>query len=72
MSPDGLGRPSRGRLLTAAQVAATYFAGDDGWPSVTPRWIYQHVRPRVELARGVVRFYEADVEAWLESRRRAA
>lgn len=63
---------SRGRLLTAAEVGRRYFAGDDGVAAVSDRWIYQHVRPRVELARGVVRFYEADVEAWLESRRRAA
>jgi len=63
---------TRGRLLTAAEVGRRYFADDRGESAVSDRWIYQHVRPRVELARGVVRFYEADVEAWLESRRSAA
>ncbi|MFN9086714.1 MAG: hypothetical protein ACK6DP_05155 [Gemmatimonas sp.] len=63
---------SRGRLLTAGEVIARYFPAGDGERSVTPRWVYAHVFPRVDLARGVVRYYEADVEAWLESRRRAA
>jgi predicted DNA-binding transcriptional regulator AlpA len=31
------------------------------------RWVLKHVRPRVDLARGVIRFYERDVEAWMES-----
>ena len=63
---------ARGRLLTAAEVGRRYFADESGASTVSDRWIFQHVRPRVEIARGVVRFYETDVEAWLESRRRAA
>lgn len=62
---------NRGRLLTAAEVARTFFADEHGQPSVSLRWIHRHVRPRVDIARGVVRFYEADVEAWLETRRTA-
>jgi len=63
---------TRGRLLTASEVGRKYFADEHGDAAVSDRWIYQHIRPRVDIARGVVRFYEADVEAWLESRRRAA
>ena len=63
---------SRGRLLTAAEVGRRYFADESGESTVSDRWIYQHVRPRVDIARGVVRFYEQDVETWLDSRRRAA
>lgn len=62
----------RGRLLTAAEVGQRYFANERGESAVSDRWIFQHVRPRVDIARGVVRFYERDVEAWLESRRSAA
>jgi len=65
-------RTSRGRLLTAAEVGRQFFADAHGESAVSERWIYQHVRPRVDIARGVVRFWEADVEAWLESRRSAA
>lgn len=54
----------RGKLLDPAEVWARYFA-----PKLSVRWVLKHVRPRVDLARGVVRFYERDVEAWVESRR---
>jgi hypothetical protein len=61
----------RGRLLKPSEVRARFFAGPDGESDITERWILKHVKPRVNLARGVVRFYEGDVEAFLESRRAA-
>jgi hypothetical protein len=54
----------RGRMLKPDEVAARYFDG-----AVSVRWVLKHVRPRVDLARGVIRYYERDVEAWMESRR---
>jgi hypothetical protein len=64
--------PDLGKLLTAAQVIARYFPTVGGERPVSTRWVHEHVFPRVDLARGVVRYYERDVEAWIDSRRRAA
>jgi hypothetical protein len=61
-----------GKLLTAAQVIARYFPTVAGERPVSTRWVHENVFPRVDLARGVVRYYERDVEAWIDSRRRAA
>lgn len=56
--------PERGRLLTAREVA-------ERLGGVSPRWVLTHVRPRVELHAYRIRWWEADVEAWLASRRAA-
>lgn len=57
--------PQRGRLLTAREVAERLGG------AVSPRWVLEHVRPRVELHPYRIRWWEADVEAWLASRRAA-
>ena len=62
----------RGRLLTADEVRAKFFADERNRPTVSARWVFQHVTPRVNIARGVVRYFEQDVVEWLESRRSAA
>ena len=59
-------------MLTPLQVQQRYFLDDEGQPVRDTEWICKHVRPRIDLARGVVRFYADDVEAWLASRVRAA
>jgi len=56
--------PDRGRLLTAAQVAAELLGG-----TVCPVWVRRHVLPKVVLGHSTVRWYAADVRAWLEARR---
>jgi len=53
--------PDRGRLLTAAQGAAEL--------GVAPSWVRRHCPGKVTLGHSTVRFWEADVLAWLESRR---
>jgi len=37
---------------------------------VTAAWVRKHVPGKIVLTRQNVRWYRADVEAWLESRRR--
>jgi hypothetical protein len=59
--------PDRGRLLTAAQVAAELLGG-----TVTPAWVRRHVRPRLVLGHSTVRWYAGDVRAWLDERRTGA
>jgi hypothetical protein len=54
----------RGKLIKPEDVVRDYFDG-----AVSVRWVLKHVRPRVDLARGVVRYYARDVEQWIESRR---
>jgi predicted DNA-binding transcriptional regulator AlpA len=56
--------PDRGRLLTAAQVAAELLGG-----TVSPGWVRRHVTPKVVLGHSTVRWYAADVRAWLEAQR---
>jgi len=56
--------PDRGRLLTAAQVAAALFGG-----TVSPAWVRRHVPAKVVLGHSTVRWFEADVRGWLEGRR---
>jgi hypothetical protein len=53
--------------MTPDEVWRTYFA-----PQLSVRWVLKRVTPRVELARGVVRYYEADVVAWIETKREQA
>ncbi|MGQ0701983.1 MAG: helix-turn-helix transcriptional regulator [Gemmatimonadales bacterium] len=54
----------RGRLLTPAQVAE--LIGE-----VSEAWVRRNVPHKVTLGHSTVRWYEADVRAWLESRRGA-
>ena len=56
--------PDRGRLLTAAQVAAELLGG-----TVSPGWVREHVPYKLTLGHSTVRWYAADVRAWLEARR---
>lgn len=62
----------RGRLITPEEVQRRYLLKEDGTPELSTRWVCEHVRPRVDIARGVVRFYEEDVEAFFAKRRRVA
>jgi len=57
--------PNRGRLLTAGQVAEL-IGGD-----VSAAWVRRNVPHKLTLGHSTVRWYEADVRAWLESRREA-
>lgn len=56
--------PNRGRLLKAAQVAAEIFGG-----SVSPTWVRHNVPYKITLGHSTVRWFEADVRAWLEGQR---
>lgn len=56
--------PNRGRLLTAAQVAVELL-GD----AVAPSWVKRHVPGKLVLGHSTIRWYEADVRQWLDSRR---
>ena len=56
--------PDRGKLMSAAQVAAEMFGGQ-----VEPRWIMEHVPCKVRFGHRTVFFYEHDVRAWIESHR---
>jgi len=59
--------PDRGRLLTAAQVAAELFSR-----TVSPAWVRRHVSYKIVLGHSTVRWYAADVRAWIEARRAGA
>lgn len=59
-----LAPPDRGRLLTAEQVAAELLP--DG---SKPRYVRDHIYPRVVLGRRTVFWYERDVLDWLERQR---
>lgn len=64
-----LSAPSpRGRLLFPEQVAASVFHG-----RVTAEWVRRTVAPeaKIRLGHSTVAWYEADVAAWIESRRGA-
>jgi len=54
----------RGRLLTAAQVAAELFNG-----TVSAAWIRRNVPEKVVLGHSTVRWYVADVQAWISTKR---
>jgi len=56
--------PERGRLLTAAQVAAELFNG-----TVSPAWVRRHVPYKIVLGHSTVRWYELDVRQWLDQQR---
>jgi len=59
--------PDRGRLLTAAQVAAELLGG-----TVSPSWVRRHVPHKLTLGHSTCRWYELDVREWLETRRARA
>lgn len=61
-----------GKLLTAQQVIDRYFPSVEGERRISARWVYENVFPRVDLARGQVRYYERHVEQWIASRIRDA
>lgn len=52
----------RGRLLTAAQVAAELFNS-----TVSAAWVRRNVPQKLVLGHSTVRWYEADVRAWIDS-----
>jgi len=52
--------PDRGRLLTAAQVAAELFSG-----TVSAAWVRRTVPGKLRLGHSTVRYYEHDVRAWI-------
>lgn len=55
---------NRGRLLTPVEVAERLRVVDQqGRPNA--RWVIRHVTPRVQLSARVIRYWEADVEAFL-------
>lgn len=56
--------PPRGRLLTAEQIASELFGG-----TVSPAWVRRHVPHKLRLGHSTVRWFEADVLAWLVERR---
>jgi predicted DNA-binding transcriptional regulator AlpA len=57
--------PDRGRLLSAAQVAALV-------GGVSPAWVRRHVPHKLTLGHSTCRWYEGDVRGWLETRRAAS
>ena len=54
----------RGRLLTAAQVAAEAFNG-----TVSAAWVRRNVPHKVVLGHSTVRWYAGDVQAWINTLR---
>ena len=54
----------RGRLLTAAQVAAELFNG-----SVSTAWVRRNVPHKLVLGHSTVRWYAGDVLAWINTLR---
>ncbi len=64
--------PPRGRLLTPKEVQTRYLLDESGQPLLSTRWVVENVRPAVRIARGVVKFYEQDADAFFEKRRIAA
>ena len=55
---------NRGRLLTAAQVAAELFNG-----TVSAAWVRRNVPHKVVLGHSTVRWYAGDVQAWIHTLR---
>lgn len=51
--------PDRGRLMTPEQVA-------DLVGGVSPAWVRRNVPHKVRLGHSTVRWYELDVQGWLE------
>ncbi len=55
--------PPKGPMRTAAEVARDHF-----FDKVKPEWVLRHVRPRIQLSRTKVFFYDEDVVAWIARR----
>jgi hypothetical protein len=53
----------KGPMRTADEVAELHFGG-----KVDARWVLKHVRPRLQLSRAKVLFYDDDVRAWIAAR----
>lgn len=56
----------RGPMLDARTIAADLFAG-----TVTEAWVRANVPGRVKLSHRTIRWYRADVERWIQERRKA-
>jgi hypothetical protein len=56
--------PNRGRLMTAAQVAAELFCG-----TVSGAWVRRNVPYKIVLGHSTVRWWERDVLDWIAERR---
>ncbi len=54
----------RGRLLTAAQVATELFTD-----TVSAAWVRRNIPHKVVLGHSTVRWYAADVQAWVGTKR---
>ena len=54
----------RGRLLTAAQVAVELFTD-----TVSAAWVRRNIPHKVVLGHSTVRWYAADVQAWINTLR---
>ena len=54
--------PDRGRLLSPAEVGALI--------GRSPAWVRRHVTPKVAIGHSTVRYFEADVRAWIDARRK--
>lgn len=57
----------RGPMLDAETIASRFFTN-----AVSPKWVRRNVPHKVTLGHSTVRWYEADVVAFVESRRSAA
>lgn len=58
----GIAPPDRGRLLTAAEVAAIV-------GNVSEAWVRRTVPCKLRLGHSTVRWYERDLRRWLEDSR---
>ncbi len=56
--------PDRGRLMDAETIAREKLAG-----AVSAKWVRTNAPHKVKLGHSTVRWYERDVDAWLESLR---
>ena len=56
----------RGRLLNASQVAALVFND-----KVSPAWVRRTVPGKITLGHSTVRWYEIDVQSWVQSQQKA-
>lgn len=59
--------PSRGRLMTASEVAEVKFEG-----KVSTKFVFRHVRPRQKFSANKILWYERDVDDWIRSREERA
>jgi hypothetical protein len=63
--PEAPTSADRGRLMTPQEVA-DLIGGD-----CKPEWVVKNVTPRVQLSQRMIRFWAADVLAYLNGRRTA-